>query len=251
MYREVCLYDLLQEKKTKRKKKHPSEFQPPSRASTYDPNDTIPARTKVFGINELLSLILSDTSVYELGAIRRVCKKWNAVGHDISSIELCMSPARVHTDIVHPYPEYLEHEYVSFNPAVTVSQEYRSMDSSNEVCHMEFNVNCDFISFDLRRLGCEFLTRPPITQLALTADSLTKPGGNAGETRKISMLSMDNGIRLWHPAEAFRKLRRDSSALPCRKECKGHRVSAHLICDKLPELVDSRKVVFEWTETID
>jgi len=155
MYGEVCLYDLLQEKKTKQKKKHRSKFQPPSRASTYDPNDTIPARTRVFWINELLYLILSSTSTHELGIVRRVCKKWNAVGHDINSIKFRVSPIRVHTDAIYAYPEYSEDDSIFFNLAITVRERLWSRGSDNAVCHVEFRVNCDFVSFDLRRLGCE------------------------------------------------------------------------------------------------
>lgn len=251
MYGEVCLYDLLQVKKTKNKKKHASKFQPPSRVSAYDPNEVIPARTTVFGINELLYMILSNTSEFEIGTFRLVCKTWNTVASDVNSIEFCLSPVRVHTEIAHPYPEYLENESISFNAAVDVSQEYRRMDSGNVVCHMVFSVNCEFIPFDLRRLGCQLLSRPSITQVALSVDS---PALHGGESREISLLTVDGGIHLWNLAEGLRKLRQDAGVRPCRKECKGYSVSAHLTCDMLFPLDNLERKnleIFEWMETIE
>jgi hypothetical protein len=251
MYREICLYDLMQTKTTKNKKKCSSKFQHPSRVSNYNPNDEAPARTAVFGTNELLYMILSNTSEYEIGTFRLVCKTWNTVASDVDSIEFCLSPVRVHTEIAHPYPGYSEHKPISFNPAVDVSQEYRRLDCGNVVCHMVFSVNCDFISYDLRRLGCQLLSRPSITQVALTVDS---PAVRGGESRETSLLTVDGGIRLWHLAEGLRKLRQGAGVRPCRKECKGHSVSAHLICDMLCPLDDSEKKnleIFEWMETIE
>lgn len=120
------------------------------------------------------------------------------------------------------------------------------MGSNNDVCHMNFSVNCDFISFDLRWFGCEFLTYPPIKQLALTI-SPTDRGG------EFSLLSVDEGTCLSHQAEAFRKLRRGSGVVPCRKECTGHHVSAHLIGTRLGNVGPCKiqLAVLEWLETIE
>lgn len=245
MHREVCLYDLLQNKKTKNKKKHSSKIHRSSRPSSYDPNNIIPSRTAVFATNELLSLILSNASKEDLGTSRCVCKLWNTVARSIK-IHV-MSPILLHTDTAHAYPEYCEtQQAMFFHPVVTASQEFWKMGSNNDVYHMNFSVNCDFISFDLRWFGCEFLTYPPIKQLALTAS----PADRGGE---VSLLSVDEGIRLWHLAEAFRKLRRGSGVLPCRKECVGHRVSAHLIGTRLGNggSCKIQSAVLEWLETIE
>lgn len=249
MYREACLYDLLQTKKIKNKKPFPT-FQRPPRVSAYNPNDTIPARTAVFGTNELLSLILSNASHEDLGTSRCACKLWDTVARDIKVH--VMGPIRVYIDTVHAYPEYCENQQpMIFNPAVTFSEEFWKLGSDNNVCHMEFSVDFDFISFDLRRLGCEFLTNPPITQVALTCSPIGVKHG--GESTEVSLLCVKDGIRLWHLAEVFRKLRRSSSVLPCLKECKGHRVSAHLIGTRL-SLVDDlaeQLPVLEWLKSVE
>lgn len=67
-------------------------------------------------------------------------------------------------------------------------------------------------------------------QVALTVGSPIKHGS---EKCKISLLNVSDGIRLWHFAEALRKLRWVAGVRPCRKDCVGHRVSAHLIGTRL------------------
>ena len=249
MYNEVCLYDLLQEKKTK-KKKHSSTVHQFPHTSVCDPNDMVPARTAVFTTNEILSLILSNVSKEDIDSSRCVCRLWNTVARSIKIHVL--SPIHLYTDTVHAYPEYCEDgQFVDINPAVTVFEQSWKMESYKDVCHMEFSVNCDFISSDLRRLGCELLTRPPITQIALTTGSLAKLDNQSSD---ITLLNVSDGIRLWHLAEAFRKLRRGAGVQPCRRECKGHFVSAHLICEKIPLLTSDYKTqlaIFEWMETIE
>lgn len=120
------------------------------------------------------------------------------------------------------------------------------MGSNNDVYLMEFSVNCDFISFDLRKFGCEFLTYPPLKRVALTAF----PANNGGE---VSLLSVDEGVRLWHLVELFRKMRRGSGVLPCRKERVGHLASARLIGTILGNAGPCKRqlAVLEWLETIE
>ena len=127
MYNEVCLYDLLQEKRTK-KKKHSSTVRRSLHASVRDPNDMILASTAVFTTNELLSLVLSNVSKEDLDGSRCVCRLWNTVARSIKIHVL--SPIRLYTDTVHAYPEYCKDgQFVDINPAVTVFEQCWKMES--------------------------------------------------------------------------------------------------------------------------
>jgi len=105
-----------------------------------------------------------------------------------------------------------------------------------------FQVDRLFYTRNLRKLGKQFLTNPPITHLALTTYTAT-PGGVA------SMLEVRDGIRLGDLAEAlegFVRLNRDGGGGVLRKlaftvagssrkdyeKFGGYSVGVHLFCVK-------------------
>jgi hypothetical protein len=182
-----------------------------SQDNTHDPT---PARTAALNLNETLHLILSHIPTTSHANFLRVCKTWNTVVRKIGSY---LNPTKIHTNVSnwpYSYPEYAEDLPITFNPLFGRYRHGRRPTRTSREHYMAcFQVDRLFYTRNLRKLGDQFLTNPPITHLALTAVPAA-PSGAA------SMLNVRDGIRLRDLAETlegFVKLNRGGGGGVLRK----------------------------------
>jgi hypothetical protein len=194
----------------------------PRRQQAIPSDEIIQARTAVFNTNEILQQILSIPPIGQLPSLRLVCKTWNSVANDV---KVQVSPVCVHTDSVHHYQEYPETVPIVFNPAVTFWDGLKIRGSSNSVYDMDSKVDCALRSPMPRDCRNQFLTSPAVTQVILT-------GFPTKDESTTTLLEVRNGVRLKDLAKTIRKLGLDAGIVHPREGCKGHCVSAHIICTR-------------------
>lgn len=219
------------EQKQKKKRFH-SLFQRSSRVPEIVMlSNTIPARTAAFATNEILHMILSNVPINHYASIRRVSKTWNKV---VTKIGYHVNPDRVHTSdvrtgVTYSYPEYAAADPIIFNPIFTLLKRSRNQTRSypSEHYNVCFSVDCAFQSPTFRQLAQQFLTSPPITQVALTVLPVEH---GSGSDRHVSTLRVRDGIRFRDLAEALRQLNLDAGTVRLREKCKGHLVRVHFVC---------------------
>lgn len=239
-------------KKERKEKKHylgfPWEiqrslsFRAIENAPNRDQDNIALARTEVFATTELVYEILSHIPVERLASARRVSKEWNTV---VRKLGYYIDPVRVHTkspNCPYSYPEYSDTVTIICNPLFGRYKKPKPAKPSREHYAIHFQIDTLFVGAAMRKHGHQFLTNPPITQLALSVFPVVPGGAN-------SMLKVRDGIRLRDLAEAldaFCKLNRGSDAGVLRKfmftvadlsqkdyeKCNGYTVGAHLSCVK-------------------
>lgn len=173
--------------------------------------DMHPARTAVFGTNELLYLILSK--VPNTANLIRVSKTWNSIVRN--DIGYCIQPANARANDSMCTPVYSESTSnpIDFNPIANCISDGKRHLYDNELHEwtmlFRFDNRCPSV---LHRFGDQYLTSPPVTHLSVM--------GVRGNHNAVATIRAKDGIRLRDVAEALDKLYRSV------------RVECHFMYDK-------------------
>jgi len=138
-------------------------------------NDRRSAMSTVFGINELLTQILSDVPMEHFVNLLRVSKTWNSVALKIGYY---IEPTYVCTETYLPWifqkpPVYPDNVHIDINPIVQCGNRYEAWNYELHRWDMNFRVDGKFFSSVLCRFGHQFLTNPPITHISISYATVT------------------------------------------------------------------------------
>ena len=162
----------------------------PVNSGSFSPSAALEATTAVFDTNELLRLIISAVPREHRSSLRRVSKAWEAavskIGHTIEPIGY-----RVMSDFLRPWmPLYLPIITCKINSAF---YSYASWVSPEDP--KAYNILMSR-QRDGSAMEHEFVTDPPITQLAICSS----------RDPHVASLQVRGGIRVGHLRECLSKV---------------------------------------------
>jgi hypothetical protein len=177
---------------------------------SHDPEPSLEAGdavSAVFGVTELLLLIVSAVPLEERTWIRRVSKSWQAaierVGHALEPIGY--HQCRFGGTWVGFEPAYQTQYYMSFNVRCLGSRRYPAQAASPS---FKTSVTTESLNLskmeDTTKCRRKFITIPPITQVVMSARS---GEDGAFEDGRVAILRVRGGIRVEDVLEYFKKLK--------------------------------------------
>lgn len=191
-----------------------------STESDQDPMES--ACDRALAINEILHVILSCVPKENLANIRRVSKTWNSVGH---SIGYHVDPILEQTEHPGCPAWYADTIPIAFHPTLTPPFKLQGIPSFWHY-YFEISLDCKFRAAIFTKLGDQFLTSPPVSQIQLCGVAWKDGGGHA-------VLHMPDGVLFRDVGEAVRRLGVVDAYGECSgKKCEGHKLGIGIHCAK-------------------
>jgi len=174
-------------------------------STSRDPSER--ASTKVFGLPELLRLIIPQVPLQDLTKLRRVARSWRDIIFDINHIDpLTIGHGDTNcrclgNDACVYMPHYTSRVAVRGNPVFRYTHIYQGNWASANIMRHYRGLRLkpwhdDDDHLDLIAKADHFITDPPITSVALSNDNL----------HLRAMLRVPNGIRVCHILNVFGKM---------------------------------------------